>query len=359
MLASAAACLGARTASAEETRGYVVSWFYAAPYNDDKSCPQGFNPYAHEQDRRNLLALGYDPKQIEEWLSKGNDGMHHEILAMRGRIDGKPTDPFKFPTSVPDPQIRTVEGQFAHGFNLDGKVKPQDFVDPETKEAGVDNQLFRAIGCIADYHINFPVRPINEQGLWELISDTMPAYLISITGDDLSKDGDVTVRFGKSLYHRERDASGSGTLYDVTYVVDQKDRSVNNPPLHGQIRNGVLTLQQPGDLFLEGEAPSFNKIDLHQMQLRLQMKPDGSLGGYIGGYQPWLDFYFVFAGPGRLLDGEGINIPGMYYALKRMADADPDPQTGQNMRISATYRLEAVPAYLATPNGNIIAKTTP
>jgi hypothetical protein len=33
--------------------------------------------------------------------------------------------------------------------------------------------------------------------------------------------------------------------------------------------------------------------------------------------------------------------------MRKHADADPDPVTGQNMSISATYYLTAVPAFAA------------
>jgi len=41
-----------------------------------------------------------------------------------------------------------------------------------------------------------------------------------------------------------------------------------------------------------------------------------------------------------------LDIPGIYYALKRMADAYPDPKTGENTAISGAYVVEAVPAFI-------------
>jgi hypothetical protein len=35
----------------------------------------------------------------------------------------------------------------------------------------------------------------------------------------------------------------------------------------------------------------------------------------------------------------------MYHTLRKLADAYPDPKTGQNMNISTAYRIEAVPAF--------------
>jgi len=46
---------------------------------------------------------------------------------------------------------------------------------------------------------------------------------------------------------------------------------------------------------------------------------------------------------------------GFYWSLKKLADNDPDPATGQNRRISTTWRMQAVPAFLAHVDGKVIA----
>jgi hypothetical protein len=51
----------------------------------------------------------------------------------------------------------------------------------------------------------------------------------------------------------------------------------------------------------------------------------------------------------------GSDAIGLYHAIKKMADADPDPKTGQNRSISTTFRMEALPAYLLTTEGKVIA----
>ena len=43
---------------------------------------------------------------------------------------------------------------------------------------------------------------------------------------------------------------------------------------------------------------------------------------------------------------QGIDVPGLYWALRRLADADPDPVTGQNRRISVAWQFTAVPAFV-------------
>ena len=89
------------------------------------------------------------------------------------------------------------------------------------------------------------------------------------------------------------------------------------------------------------------ELDLTNFHMRLKLSAEGLSKGFIGGYQPWHAIYFGFAGVG--LGGEQQvtgDIPGYYHLMKRYADADPDPKTGQNRRISVTYYIETVPAFV-------------
>ena len=54
-----------------------------------------------------------------------------------------------------------------------------------------------------------------------------------------------------------------------------------------------------------------------------------------------------------------MNFPGFFYSLQRLADAEPDPTTGQNTRISTAFKLDAVPAFLLPPVGEKQAMAKP
>jgi hypothetical protein len=85
--------------------------------------------------------------------------------------------------------------------------------------------------------------------------------------------------------------------------------------------------------------------------MRMKLLGNGQLLGYWGGYFNRLRYsYMITSRPGH--GGDSI---GIYHAVKKMADASPDPKTGQNEEISSTWRVEAVPAYLANVDGKIIA----
>ena len=48
---------------------------------------------------------------------------------------------------------RSVEGRYAYGLELDGKDwnSPRAFEEPDTHEKGIDNELYRTLGCIRTY----------------------------------------------------------------------------------------------------------------------------------------------------------------------------------------------------------------
>jgi hypothetical protein len=269
----------------------------------------------------------------------------------RGRIDGQPADISNFPWSAPDPNIELVQGKYAYGFNLDGKVDPSSFEDPETNEKGIDNQLWRAMGCFEVYNVRRPVKPYLEDITWDTQMDAMPAWLMSVTGDDLGKDGDVKITFDRAVNHVMRAAHG-GTNAGMTFVVDPNPRS--HSEFKGRIENGYLVITEPAPFMMLSEAPFHPMIQLHNTHLRLKMHENGNVSGHIGGYEPWMNYYTFLA-----IRGEGtgqIDLPGSYYALKRLADGVPDPKTGENTAISVAYYMEAVPAFHTDIKGRVVSE---
>lgn len=342
-------CLWAASASAE-THGYVISWFATATYNQNfkEACPEDRNGGGLQLAIRNLMDIGYSREQATEMANNPaieNRTEIQEAIINRVKVNGKPVSVFNYPEAVKDPNIETVTGPYAYGFDLGGKPGNK-FIDPETRQK-VDNQLWRAVGCTDSYHAAPPQMPYPEELSWNTMTDSAPAWTIQITGEDLSRDGKVTLTISRAIQHLERDASG-GIIRNATYVLEPSTRSHN--VLQGQISNGVLTVQ-PTDIYLEGEMPYFPEIALKKAQMRFKRQPDGRLIAYWGGYTDWKRFVYMYtARPANGADGIGI-----YHAVKKMADADPDPVTGQNRMISATYRMEAVPAYLAAIDGRILA----
>lgn len=338
--------------SRAETLGYVVSWFHLATYSEDSDCPDGLNPPADLMFRNILKALGKTPQEIDALMVDFPNGKDiRPIIINRGRIDGKPVNIYQNPTTEPDPQVKTVKGHFAYGFNLDGKVKPDDFTDPETGEAGIDNQLYRALGCFHTERAMPPARPTYPVIQWDMARDQTPAWVLQISGiergpDGSVKDGPVQIGFYRATGPVTRNAAGD-TQSDMTFQVDSNPRWQNRA--RGIIHDGVLVTEK-FEFNMTNDPFAVTEYNMKEARVRLHLNPDGTLKGIMGGYQPWLPIYESFALGGSTNEFNlSIDAPGIYYALKKMADAYPDA-SGQNTAISSSFAIEAVPAFVVNPS---------
>jgi hypothetical protein len=306
-----------------ETRGYVISWFATATNNPDfvANCPQAAK----------------DPDRVK-FVVKGPPTRYTAV------VNGTRVQPLDFPDAVQKGHdLEAVAGTYAYGFDLGGSAANK-FIDPDTHEK-VDNQLWRALGCDPQFQATPPRAPYFQEEAWMNFIDSAPGWAMRISGADLSKDGPVTVTLDRTLRHIERDALG-GVRSDVTYALDPAPRSHNI--LSGEIKDGVLTIT-PSDVYLEGEMTWYSQLDLKDAHMRMHSEP-GKLVGYWGGYTDWHKWaYQCTSRPGSGCDGVAY-----YRSLEKFADADPDPVTGKNRLISTTWRMEAVPAFLAE-GGKIVA----
>lgn len=341
-------------ADAGETRGFAVTVFDIAGYYypNGEDCPQGFNVSGHYNFlRHKLLELGYPKKEVDRLLDPDGNEAGDELvdsIIQRGRIDGARANVYRHPQSVPDPHTKTSLGHYGYGFNLDGKVKPGDFVDPDSGEQGVDNNLYRILAC-TPYDPDNP-RAINPTQSREernkALRGVWPDYLIEIGGiDDYENDADVTVGYYVSLDFVASDATGR-IAKQVSMRIDPDRRWQN--VVHGSIKNGVLTTE-PFELNLPGHPyhAHLQTYNFKQTRLRVQFTDAGGLKGILGGYHAWVPFYATQARKAWVQEAfMGVDLPGYYYALQRLADASPDPKTGQNTMISTGYFIEAVPANL-------------
>jgi hypothetical protein len=341
-------------AAALESRTFAVSWIAPATHSQDGDCaPGGVNIPWKEQRYRNLSDLGFTKDQIAEMVKKEAAGSREidEIMGLRGRLNGEPVNPVAYPATVKDPKLNHVTGKFAYGFDLDGKGATAEgaFQDPETKATGIDNQLIRAIGCSRGFRGTIDNPPTYWVYIWGQLQDSQPAWLITISGEDLSKDGEVTVVFDRALERLRYNIDGTPRS-EATYRTDPDPRSHNE--FEGTLKDGVVTLRRPGaDRFRMLLNPLLiPEINLHTVHLRLRLNRSGTMDAMLGGYQPWGEIYWAFAAPGQSGESEVFgDLVGLYYLMRRFADADPDPVTGQNAGISATYHLQGVAAFAVTP----------
>ncbi len=336
-----------------ETRGYVVSWFATATYSQDfkNNCPQNKNGGRYGNSVKALMTIGYTEEEAVKIMATQDALLGPEYMKKiesRARVNGKPASIYNYPEAVADPMIELSSGKYAFGFDLGSKNNDAKFEDPET-HLKVDNQLWRAVGCVESFKAVAPDIPYFEDLTWHLMIDSAPAWAFQVTGDDLSKDGKVTVTFDKTVQHLMRDASGN-VMTNATYVIDPSPRSHN--VFQGEIKDGELRINS-GNLYLEGELPYYTEISLANTHMRIKQESDGKLLGYWGGYTDWKKFVYMYTARGGI---NGEDVVGMYHALKKLADYNPDPKSGQNQMISTAYRMEATTVYLATTDGKIIAK---
>ena len=351
--------LAAGIASAE-TRSFVISYLTDADWSDGKSdCPNGLNISAIDFYRRDLAKAGYKHEEIEAALKDfpGEGGLKQPWVPMVVTRGNHKDNVYAHPETMADPGMIEVSGKYSYGFNLDGKgaASPNSFEEPDTHEKGINNQLYRVEGCIRSYRgLPPPGRPSLPENLWDVLRDVMPAWLITVNAPNgFDKDGPVSITWDRALERITRDASGAVAQADMTYQIDPDPRSHNE--LKGEIKGNVVT----------GEAPDWKMVldpylqpDIHftKMHMKMTVAADGSVRGVVGGYQPWSTIYYGFADQGHIKEyAASINLPALYYALKRNADFDPDPQTGQNRQISSAYQIEAVRAF-AVPSSNRTAQ---
>lgn len=340
-------------AAALEERTYVVSWFSQAVSNQEGDCAGGINPDVGTQYEKNLVALGKAPEEAKElvqrWLAGKDNGVLRDLMSGRARIDGKSVNAYAHPAAVVDPELNSVTGNIAYGFDLDGKGSddPDGFLEPDTGNVGIDNQLFRALGCSRAFRGTKEESGAFWDFVWVTVKDTMPAWLMTIEGEDLDSDGPVKIIFDRALEHAKSNPDGDTRPY-MTYRVDPDPRSHNE--FRGEIKEGVLSITEPARFSMLQSIMYAPEINLRETHLRMNIHDNGNIEGFIGGYQPWREIYFGLAWGGTAAEvtvtGE---LPGLFYLLQRHADALPDPQTGENTEISAAYRLQAVPAFHVNP----------
>ena len=251
------------------------------------------------------------------------------------------------PFAAEDPGQPEVTSRIGDGFNLDGKVKADDFVSADG-EQGIDNALYRAWGCDA------PWRGNGNATLHLRANDQMQGGLytmvVRISGNkDPMNDDNATVEIGYSPDKITQNAR-SEVATDFSYRIVKSEQYTK---LKAKIRNGVVETQQVAALHTPRIAWFYDQTgdtNFTQGRIRLNIAADGqSATGLVGGYRNWRDLYAenTFAQDGGQ---QGIreheDHVALYYALKRNADGIPDPRTGEKMGISSTYRITAMPAYV-------------
>ncbi len=249
--------------------------------------------------------------------------------------------------------FREAGGKVADGFDLDGKTDANDFTSPDGAK-GIDNQMHRALGCIAGWR-----GPDGAQMHFENVY--MQRYnqnrlLLEITEvDDLVNDPDVTLTTYRGMDELMTDASGMAYIAGGTQRVDMRWGKQFIQQFKGKIVDGVLTTDSH-DLIIP-YSMTFDTSTILPMQdvrFRLKLTPtsaDGVMAGYTD-VDAWVKRLVLSWSTHHLSYGQ-VSAPSLYRAMRRLADAKPDPKSGQNTAISGTTELKFRQAYLIHPSQQV------
>lgn len=334
-----------------KTLGFaVVGWrtsVYETPYMDE--CPDGL-----AQGNDELWWKGVPP---EERAIQTRDGTIEPVTATRRAMSvlrgPKGEDVCWHPTSVKDPPLRVVEGDTSYGMNLDGSTDDQgganscphvNFKSPRG-EAGIDNQLYRIMGCTYGWRRHGYIED-NANG--ERRDTSHGIVLIEVSGvDDAANDDRVDVAFfrkadGDSLPKDHR----ADILPNATYRADPTPRYGGRT--RGRIVDGVLETD-PLDVTLPFYG-NLTHLPLVMKGMRMQLpvnKTERFIEGTVAGYQDLDNFWDYIQRYEYLLVTGQFSCPGIYVAMKELADGYPDPKSGECTALSAAFTIRTVPAFIA------------
>lgn len=345
---------------AKTTKGFVVTRFVTAMYegetgrtaaweksNGQPECPEGFAA-ALDTDRifDELKVPAAERAELKRPENLGKLGMR---LLYRGESGADVCD---YPEAAPDPGFAVVKGKIAYGLNLDGLegtksatniCSHENFVGPKG-EPGIDNQLYRALGCIKGRRQGGFIYGYYDAGMRQ--GDY--SILIEVLGvDDLKNDDDVKVGFYAGQDPLVNSVEGVSLTNASLRVHHDRHYRAMTP---GKIVNGVLTTEPVDVLF----KSTLEMLPYHIRDARLQaeFQADGSLKGTLGGYQNIRTIFYNVARFKTSAENEvhgPMSCPGLYYALRRLADAYPDPAEGGCAWISSAYEVDALPAFVIHP----------
>ena len=344
--------LGATQARAE-SQGYIISnWAPAMNNVDDSGCPDGKNPTIAEITAYTLKNQGVPQDQIAKIVTpEGIDAKAvGDRLVNRGRKDGEAVYAYTHPLTAPDPHIKLEMSKEGFGFNLDGKVGPTDYTDPLTKQAGVDNMAARVFGCFDRTRGTLDAPPGNWSYRWTTHYNNGNSWLLSVDNHadrplNFQNEEKVTVTFYRGQQKPMQNSSGYQS--GVTYTIDPTSELKTLTTFKGSIKDGVFQSEVTPQFRMIASPRLQPVFDFKSARMRITFKEDGKLLGFVGGYQPIKMIYFPFGNYANFGENVGgMDVVGLYQALQKNADTDIDKVGDTRTRISQTYQLSAVPAYL-------------
>lgn len=311
--------------------GYVLTTDHWAVHTTENKaeCPDGTNDGPREQYKILFPDNGTKRTVLETELKREAD--------------------IWFPNTDPEPYpFKEAISKVAPGLNLDGKIDANDFTSPDG-EVGIDNQFYRAIGCVNDYRPGGSIYHFNNFYMqkWEYTRTVIELTEV----DSLINDDDVIVSVYRGLDPLVTDASGNGFVPYGTQRIDERWGKKFEARFRGKIVDGVL-ITEPGDVNLPYHYAfqDYGFILYRDSRMRLTLTPEKASGLW-GGYVDVRSWH-------RAING-ALNTHSQSYgqqsaqsifkAMSKLADAYPDPVTGRNTAISAAKTFTFSQVFIKRP----------
>lgn len=312
--------------------GYVlwheVSWGLRETADHKEECPNGFNIGPREQFAEEFPKDGKKRTLVETQLKR------------EAQVWMPDTTPDEFP-------FYEAQGKYAIGLDLDGKTTAEDFESDDGRK-GIDNQLFRVVGCVRNYRLEGELGIITTKWRAQKAFNRVSIELSGV--DSLTNDPDVTVSYYRTLDTLLSSPTGA-FLPGGSQRVDARWGKRFMTSAKGRIVDGVLETQPSEAVLIPEDGMGDPAINIFKSaQLRLKLTPE-SAEGVLAGFLDVEQWYYAMntAWATHHAAYGQASAASIYKALRRLADGYPDPEDGHNTAISGAMDVKFVQAYIIQP----------
>ncbi|WOJ95641.1 hypothetical protein R0137_10290 [Congregibacter brevis] len=303
--------------------GYAMTDLFWAVYQTDdakEECPEGFNDGPREQFEQ--LYPDYTAMTVEDTQ------LRQETQTWLPSTD---SDGFEF---------KAVQGPYSWGLNLDDAVSSDDFTHPDGTP-GIDNQVYRAVGCVIGFRGPDGVEYIFQNKA--ILDQNYSRMMIELDGvDDLKNDDSVTVTLYRGRDRLLTDATGLNVVPGGSQRIDRRWGESLIRQTTGRIEDGVLSTDPIKEVIIPWMNLGVPSIQIiRDLRFELALSTEGATG-LIAGYADIDAWYYQLIrndSTHHLSNGQISGI-SLYKALRRFADAYPDPESGDLTSISTALDVK-------------------
>lgn len=328
--------------------GFVMESWYTAIYDTEymEECPEGIVIGSDE-----IWLNGLSPEEKDKETKGGTlqvlDLPRRPTSYLRGP-NGE--DVCWHPESVVEPPMRIVHGKYAYGMNLDGNDHGRatantcahgNFVSPDGATTGIDNQLYRLMGCVYGYRSE---GYLEHHANRERQDESKGIILIHVTDvDDPQNDDEVNVTFYLSATALHFDSAGKIVPYGSYRTVPGR----YGDTVSGKIVGGVVHTE-PGDVTLPLHGnDGYTDMVFRDFRIEVELSEDGTRAkGLWAGYHPIDSFWDHIQKVQHNVPVGQYSCPAMYVAAHELADGYPDPETGECTALSSAFTFEAAAGFI-------------